>query len=204
MLDLIFTRQPEDITDINYGAPLGKSDHAVLGMKYWADIKSNTKQFKGTYNYKKGDYTGLKEYFKTVNWERVLTITDINQQNEKFLDIYNEGVDKFIPKIKQRKFPQDNKKWFNARCERAKKNKEILWKRYSRHHSEPTRTRYNEARNAYTQIRKESQRNYEKDIIEKSKEQPKLFYNYINSKTKKRSKSSPSLSRRSPMKMIRK
>ena len=64
MLDLIFTRQPEDITDINYGAPLGKGDHAVLDMKYWTNILKNTKQYKGIYNYKKGDYNGLREYFK--------------------------------------------------------------------------------------------------------------------------------------------
>ena len=70
-------------------------------MKYWVDIKNNTKQFKGTYNYKKGDYIGLKEYFKKVNWERDLTIKDINLQNTKFRDIYNEGIDKFIPKVKR-------------------------------------------------------------------------------------------------------
>ena len=185
-LDLIFTRQPEDITDLNYGAPLGKSDHAVLDMKYWADIKNDTKQFKGTYNYKKGDYIGLREYFKKVNWGRDLTIKDINLQNTKFRDIYNEGLDKFIPKFKQGKSPQDHKKWFNARCEQARRNKELLWIRYSRHRSVAARTRYNEARNTYTRIRIEAQRNYEKDIIEKSKEEPKLFYNFINSKTKKR------------------
>ena len=185
MLDLIFTRQPEDITELNHNAPLGKSDHDVLDMKYWADAKNTTKKFKGTYNYRKGDYVGLKEYFKNIDWERDLTISDINQQNRKFQDLYNEGVDKFIPKFKQRSSPANNKQWFNASCERARKNKETLWKRYSRHRSEQARTRYNEARNTYTQIRKEAQRNYEKDIIDKSKEQPKLFHDYINSRTKK-------------------
>ena len=186
MLDLIFTRQPEDITHINYSAPLGNGDHTVIDMKYRTSIAKNPKKYKGTYNYKKGDYNGLREYFKNTNWERDLTITDINLQNEKFLDFYNKGVEKFIPKIKQGGTPQDNKKWFNARCARARKNKELLWKRYSRHRSEPARARYNEARNSYTQIRREAQMNYEKDIIDKSKEQPNLFYDYINSKTKKK------------------
>ena len=186
MLDLIFTRQPEDITDINYGAPLGKSDHAVLDMKYWTNIVKNKKQYKESYNYKKGDYNGLREYFKKTNWERELTITDINQQNSKFLDFYYKGVDKFIPKTKQRETPEDNQEWFNGRCKRARDNKELLWTRYNRHRSARARARYNEARNSYTEIRREAQINYEKDIINKSKEQPKLFYNFINSKTKKR------------------
>ena len=34
MLDLLFTRQQEDITNITYHAPLGMSDHAVINMKY--------------------------------------------------------------------------------------------------------------------------------------------------------------------------
>ena len=46
-------------------------------------------------------------------------------------------------------------------------------------------------------IRKEAQINYEKDIIDKSKEQPKLFYNFINSKTKKQEQ----LMKESPMTM---
>ena len=33
-------------------------------------------------------------------------------------------------------------------------------------------------------IRKEEEKGYEKDIVEKSKEQPKLFYRFVNGKTK--------------------
>ena len=161
-------------------------------MKYWTNIVKNKKQYKASYNYKKGDYDGLREYFKKTNWERDLTIRDINQQNNKFLEFYHKGVDKFIPKTIQRETPEENQDWFNARCERARNNKELHWKRYSRHRSIAARARYNEARNSYTEIRREAQINYEKDIIDKSKEQPKLFYNFINSKTKKGNISSPS------------
>ena len=51
MLDLIFTRQVEDITDINHGSPLGMSDHDVIDMSYWTEIKKNTKQYKRRHNY---------------------------------------------------------------------------------------------------------------------------------------------------------
>ena len=53
MLDLIFTRQLQDITNINYGAPLLKSDQAVLDINGWA------KQCRGSYNYKKERPKGL-------------------------------------------------------------------------------------------------------------------------------------------------
>ena len=43
---------------------------------------------------------------------------------------------------------------------------------------------YQTARNDYGKMRKEEKRNYEKDIVNKCKEQPKLFYRYINGKLK--------------------
>ena len=109
MLDLLFTRQQEDITNITYHAPLGMSDHAVINMKYCIEEESNVSKYKGKYNYKKGDYTGLKEYLSKVEWEGELNITDINMQNEKFRKVLNEGIDKFIPKTKQKKLPSNHK-----------------------------------------------------------------------------------------------
>ena len=186
MLDLIFTRQVEDITDINHGSPLGMSDHDVIDMSYWTEIKKNTKQYKRRHNYKKGDYKKLKECFKKINFMKDIDIEDIDLQNGTFLDFYFKEIDKSIPKIKEKGNPTDHKEWFNPRCERAKEKKEVLWTRCKRHASKAARARYNEARNLYTRIRREAQKNYEKDIVEKGKDQPKLFYNFINKKTKKK------------------
>ena len=135
MLDLLFTRQQEDLTNITHNAPLGMSDHDVINMKYYIEEESNVSQYKGKYNYKKGDYVGLKEYLSKVDWERDLDITDINTQYEKFMKFLNEGIDKFIPKTKQNRTCNNHKKWFNLRCVRARADKELLWKRYKRHPS---------------------------------------------------------------------
>ena len=43
---------------------------------------------------------------------------------------------------------------------------------------------YVNKRNEYVKIRREEQRNYEKDIVNKCKEHPKLFYRYVNGKLK--------------------
>ena len=42
-------------------------------------------------------------------------------------------------------------------------------------------------RNKYITIRQEERRNYEKDIVDKCKDQPKLFYRYVNGKLKNKS-----------------
>ena len=44
--------------------------------------------------------------------------------------------------------------------------------------------RFKTTRNEYVRIRREEKINYEKNIIEKCKEEPKLFYRFINGKLK--------------------
>ena len=184
--DLILTRQHEDIENMKYSAPLGMSDHDVINFEYCIEVENNIKKYKGRYNYKKGNYQGLKEYFRNIDWTRILKITHIDLQNRKFLEHYNKGLEQFIPKFKQRTTRKNHKKWFNQRCARSKDHKDLMWIRYKRHGSDAARTRFNEARNIHTRIIREAEKNFEKDIIEKSEKEPKLFYDYIKSKTKKK------------------
>ena len=43
-----------------------------------------------------------------------------------------------------------------------------------------TRNEYRRARNDYVKIRREEERSFEESIIDKCKEEPKLFYRFIN------------------------
>ena len=52
--------------------------------------------------------------------------------------------------------------------------------------SETNREDYRTARNEYVKIRGEEERNFEKDVVEKCKKEPKLFYEYVNGKIKHR------------------
>ena len=44
--------------------------------------------------------------------------------------------------------------------------------------------------NEYVKIRREEQKNYEKDIVNKCKNHPKLFYRYVNGKLKDKKETS--------------
>ena len=43
---------------------------------------------------------------------------------------------------------------------------------------------YKLERNEYVRVRRDKEKIYEKDIVDKCKEEPKLFYRFINGKTK--------------------
>merc|ERR1712035_218813 len=66
--------------------------------------------------------------------------------------------------------------------------KEIFWTKWNRHMTEPARERFVQARNEYTEIRREEARKFEKEIAEKSVEEPEILHAHINSKMKVKNK----------------
>ena len=78
---------------------MGKSDHVVLKWNYIVayDILEYEERHDKQYNFKRGNYKGLKEHFKGINWEEELNLANLNDQYEKFCDIYSIGVNKFVP-----------------------------------------------------------------------------------------------------------
>ena len=91
-----------------------------------------------------------------------------------------------IPKAKEEK--REAPDWFNDRCREARDKKITSYKRWNRHGTEPARERFVQARNEYTDIRREEARKFEKGIVEKSVEEPKILYAHINSKMKVKNK----------------
>ena len=63
LLDLVFTRQKEDIESIIYNPPLGKSDHVLLEYDFIVayEIIHENENYKNQLNYKKGEYEELRK-----------------------------------------------------------------------------------------------------------------------------------------------
>ena len=100
LLDLLFTRNENEVENIEYNSPLGKSDHVVLKWNYIVayDILEYEERHDKQYNFKRGSYyKGLKEHFKGINWEEELNLANLNDQYKKICDIYSIGVNKFMP-----------------------------------------------------------------------------------------------------------
>lgn len=63
-----------------------------------------------------------------------------------------------------------------------------MWNRCRRCGGERAYEKYKSAKNKYTKKRKEAETEYQMDIINKCKHEPKLFYSYVKSKTKMQDK----------------
>ena len=104
------------------------------------------------------------------------------QQWKTLIDKHNRGVDKYVPKLRHK--VKYVKEWFNKKCEVAKKKRDKAWNRWRRAKHPRKWQEYIAERNSYVNIHREEKKNYEKDIIDKCKDQPKLFYRYVNRKLK--------------------
>ena len=184
-LDLVFTKKPETKPTIDYQCPVGKSDHVVIEIKIHKEEthKHNEDYKKERRNYAKSNFKRLKEYYKGIDWKKLLQGKKVQEKYELFLNKYREGIVRYVPKYEVKK---NNKVWYNAKCAEARRKKEKAWKKMRTQWSETNRENYRSARNEYVKTRREEERNFEKNVVEKCKKEPKLFYKYVNRKIKHR------------------
>ena len=78
LLDLVISDEPL-IENIDFKAPLGKSDHSVLLISCKLNLSS--KHSVQRYAFSKGDYTGLHNSFQSVEWEKLFSAHTDNTED---------------------------------------------------------------------------------------------------------------------------
>ena len=95
ILDLVISND-YFVEDIDYGAPLGKSDHAslVIGC-IW---QSRFSEIITRHNFNKGDYEAFRDYVN-IDWLNVFNDCSNNVDGmwNKFKDILSNGTTLFVP-----------------------------------------------------------------------------------------------------------
>ena len=183
-LDLLFTSDDEIIERIWCECPLGKSDHTLIGTtltKGMVEIKEDYKMER--YRYNKANYEKLREFFGQVDWSRFDGEEDVLRKWDEFIKIYEIAIRKFVPK--GRVTCKKGKEWFNRNCHEARNEKRMKWNRWRKERSESRWKDYVKARNESVEVMREERRKYEKDIIDKCKSEPRLFYKHVNGMRKK-------------------
>ena len=94
--------------------------------------------------------------------------------------IYEQGVKEYVLFYKVNEKGK-RKLWFNRKCERAKKRRDEAWRRMKRKLVQKRKEEYKLGRKEYVRVRREEKR-YEKDVVYKCKEKPKLFYRLLMKK----------------------
>ena len=183
ILDLIFINDEELINDIVHEAPIGKSDHDTLIFQLNILKDKFVKEKVYRYNLSKGNYEDMREYFDSTSWEHleVLNVEECwNDIKSKIL----EGMEKFIPKIETKTTKKISPCWMNNKLLRKIKKKYYAFKRYLITKDGKDYELYIRKRNQTAREIRKAKRKHEKNISQKCKEDPNIFWKYVNEKSK--------------------
>ena len=185
-LDLVFTNNEDLIDQIEYLAPLGKSDHSLL--KFDLKLNIDPPAPKITVLYEKGNYEKFRESMSQIEWEVEFENypNDVEKQWKFFIDKFQEFEKNYVPRKKVfingkkfkkfsvplnqenlRKLKKKNKKWSKIRKNMA---------------SEEEKLQYNRLRNQIRRMTLKGKKLLEKTVAKNAKSNPKAFWKYAQTK----------------------
>jgi hypothetical protein len=183
ILDLVITNEEGMVDDIQYEAPLGKSDHLVLKFDFlcYKEILSpKTSKF----SFHKGDYTALSEEISKHKWKDDLTSLTVEESWNLFEKRLMDAMERNIPKRKQKVRGKWKPLWMNETVLIKLKKKHSAYKRYLETREGEEYQQYARTRNQAKWACRAAVRDFEKNIAREAKTNPKAFFNYTNSKMK--------------------
>ncbi|KAJ8040768.1 hypothetical protein HOLleu_15164 [Holothuria leucospilota] len=127
ILDLVLTSESHMIENLVVGDCLATSDHMILNFDLVVNVElKQNSHFH--YDYKKGDYTSMREYLSEFDWSKMFFNKSTLEMWDSFKVVMENCVKKFIPK-RARKYAT-KPKWMTKAAQRAAKKKYRLWKQY--------------------------------------------------------------------------
>lgn len=197
-LDLLLTNDDTIIEEFRVDSPLGKGDHACISARI--DVQElEDKRKRMVYMYEKADYELLKRKLLEINWSDFLgPELNTEQKWKKFIRKLQECIDECVPKIyigtkalrkrTNENLPMSRKLWTKLR------RKKRLWEQVKKKRENGTDGNNNieeEYRRVNNQVRRQSRKSVkamEKKIAKFVKANCKLFWKYVASKTRTKSR----------------
>ena len=146
--------------------------------------------FKTVFDFSKAHFDGLRDHFSNYNDWTLLINLDINEGWNLIKNRICDGMIKFIPRVTLKNNKELRPKWINNKVKRCLQKKYTYNLRYlfylrhnyttdgvtcGKHYEE-----YVKHRNIANSEKRKSRKQYEINIAEKCKTDPKFFWKYIN------------------------
>ena len=113
-LDLIFTKEEEDVKNIKVLPPLGESDHDIVVADYVSEWISKV-EYKPRRMYHKGNYDRIIEELGRINWEVEFENKTVHESWDIFKIKLKALIEEYIPMTKHKDY---NEPWMNGKLMR--------------------------------------------------------------------------------------
>ena len=87
---------------------------------------------KSKYNFKKGNYEGMRSFFDNINWSENFENKNVGDCYKKFLEIYEIACSQFIPKINVDKKRKMKPPWLTRELRELMRVKSNLWHAFTK------------------------------------------------------------------------
>ena len=177
-LDLIFTKEEDDVKNIEVLPPLGNSDHGVVIADVVCEWKSKVER-KPARLYSKGNYKLINEGLNRINWEIEFEGKSVQECWEIFKAKLRELVEKHVPMTRPRDY---NEPWMNKKLMKFWRKKHFAWKRFTERDSYEAYREYRKNANYFKSIARKTKRAYERKLARDVRKNRRAFFRYVNSK----------------------
>lgn len=187
-LDLVFTNEPNLVSDLKYETPLGASHHLVLPFKLRCYTEDRSSARKIIHKFAEGDYEGLRRFIGEHKWQECEDSAQVGDLWREMTEVVQEGINKFIPKkiIDTGTTQKTKPPWMNTKALEKIKSKHKAFNRYRKTKEGKDYEIYRKERNKARKATRKAAMEHEKKITESSKSNNKAFYKHVNSKLKVR------------------
>lgn len=134
------------------------------------------------YDYRRGNFQGMNEFLKNVDWNHLLADRDANSAAVAFTEVVLRAINIFIPK--KLHLPACHPAWSNDQLKRLKTQKRAALKKFNKHPTRRWKVQYNSINRKYSRLNNTLFLRYQRRIQHRLKQNPKQFWNHVNSQRK--------------------
>jgi ribonucleases P/MRP protein subunit RPP40 len=188
VLDLVFSTEPDMVEDVKVLSPVANSDHNTVLWE--VTLRTEVEERKQVaYDYGRGEYRKVIEEMRGVDWEKEFEGKDVKKMWTFFLKRLLGCREKYVPKRKDKK--RVRPRWMRKGIAKLIKKRKRKWEKYIEWPTVSARMDYNKVRNKVTSEIRRTKKNFEQKLAEEIRDNPKLFYSYVRSKSKTKVKVGP-------------
>jgi hypothetical protein len=179
LLDYIITESECRIFSIDHQPPLGNIEHGhhikTFNFSY---LKTNTedRDLGEMFLYQKGKYDQFENFLNETNWIKEFINLNADECYKKWLDIYNEGCSRFIPKIRKIHY-RAKTLWITKDLKQLIRKKKTTWYkcRNSKFIKEELAKEYKTLNKQVKIEVKQAITKFERELASKSRSNPKMI-----------------------------
>ncbi|KAJ3646598.1 hypothetical protein Zmor_024179 [Zophobas morio] len=175
-LDLIILSDVNRLSNLNYGSPVGISDHVTLSAQLRLCCNLQGKKTIHTKFYT--DYVVLNHDISNIDWETLLSSASVNDNWIIFKEHLVQLVDKNT--VKQTVTRSTRKTWISKKLLQMVCKKRALWKRFKNSRSDTDYAAHRTYSNRLSVEIKEAKKTYELRVA--NSKDPKILFKYIRNR----------------------